>query len=70
MPTSSEIKTFSKIRDYAWETNAEFQAGLRAIISSAPASEVGILTNRAKCFYFTKYFAPSPWVRFHWEGNG
>ncbi|KAI5852139.1 hypothetical protein BZA05DRAFT_36514 [Tricharina praecox] len=54
MPTSAESKTFFKIRDYTWENNAEFQAGLRSIVSSAAANDVRVLTNRAKCFYFAK----------------
>ncbi|KAF8246644.1 hypothetical protein K440DRAFT_661922, partial [Wilcoxina mikolae CBS 423.85] len=51
---TDETQTFLQIRDYAWDTNAEFQSGLRTILASAPASHIDILTNRAKCFYFQK----------------
>ncbi|KAF8542640.1 hypothetical protein BDD12DRAFT_823968 [Trichophaea hybrida] len=52
---TDETQTFLQIRDYAWDTNAEFQSGLRTILASAPASHIDVLTNRAKCFYFQKF---------------
>ncbi|KAA8911770.1 hypothetical protein FN846DRAFT_394616 [Sphaerosporella brunnea] len=52
--SGEDIKTFMKIRDYSWESNAEFQNGLRSILATTPPDLVNAVTNRAKCFYFQK----------------
>ena len=51
----SNDTTFTQIDAYDWESDAEFQTGLRSILSSDPAPEQReLLTQRAKCFYYAR----------------
>ena len=51
-----EDSVFQQLEDYPWETDAEFQSGLQAIVGPNPAPEQAEqLTIRARCFYFSRY---------------
>ena len=46
---------FARIDAYDWESDAEFQTGLRSILSSNPAPDQrDHWTQRAKCFYYAR----------------
>ncbi|KAL7268920.1 hypothetical protein RUND412_008434 [Rhizina undulata] len=52
---SADIAGFEALQAYDWTEDREFQAGLQAILSSAPTpSQAAELTLRAKCFFFSK----------------
>ena len=67
-PSVSEISAAEKNADsflqefekYPWDTDAEFQAGLTAILgpdpSAANPSQIKDLMLRARCFYYTRKF--------------
>ncbi|KAB8342901.1 hypothetical protein FH972_022498 [Carpinus fangiana] len=54
---------FQKLESYSWDTDAEFQSGLTAILGPEPAtlseSRLHDLTLHARCFYFSRT-APQP----------
>ena len=46
---------FLEIESYPWDTDDEFQSGLRAILGPNPAPEQAEqLTLRARCFYYAR----------------
>ncbi len=55
--TQDEAK-FYQLESYPWDSDAEFQSGLQAILGSDPSPEQAEhLTLRARCFYFSRYIA-------------
>lgn len=47
---------FQKLEHYAWDSDPEFQSGLRAILGTNPSAEQAEhLTLRARCFYLARY---------------
>ena len=51
--------TFQQLEDYAWDSDSEFQSGLRAILGPNPSTDrAEHLTLRARCFYFARYGIP------------
>lgn len=62
-PQIAADRLFRQVESYDWQSDAEFQSGLAAILGPAGAGRVGDqtveLTLRARCFYFTrKYGTP------------
>lgn len=59
-PTSAngsvpQTRLFEAIDAYPWSNDAEFQAGLSAIVgSNTDPSQIERLTLRARCFYFAR----------------
>ncbi|KAF2145887.1 uncharacterized protein K452DRAFT_324013 [Aplosporella prunicola CBS 121167] len=56
-PSSS---IYAQVDSYPWDTDAEFQGGLSAILGSNPPSDrAAELTLRARCFYYSRKFNAS-----------
>ena len=52
---SNEGSFFQQLDEYPWESDAEFQSGLAAIIGPGPSPEQAEqLTLHAKCFYYAR----------------
>ncbi|KAF2085808.1 hypothetical protein K490DRAFT_17245, partial [Saccharata proteae CBS 121410] len=48
---------YAQVDSYPWDTDAEFQGGLSAILGSNPSlSQASELTLRARCFYYSRKF--------------
>lgn len=45
---------YKALDDYDWDNDAEFQGGLRAILSSASPDQASRLMLRARCYYFAR----------------
>jgi hypothetical protein len=46
---------FNQLDEYPWDSDEEFQGGLRAILGSVPdPAQVEHLTLRAKCYYYAR----------------
>ena len=63
MATTSKIQidarqdnqVYEQLDKYSWNTDDEFQNGLRAILGSNPTPEqMENLTLRARCFYYSR----------------
>ena len=51
----SDEELFKKIEDYPWDSDEEFQSGLRAILGPDPnLDQEKPLTLRARCFYYSR----------------
>ena len=51
----SDDAIFQQLESYSWDSDAEFQSGLRAILGPNPTPEQAQqLTLRARCFYFSR----------------
>ncbi|KAF2755199.1 hypothetical protein EJ05DRAFT_488727 [Pseudovirgaria hyperparasitica] len=49
---------FSRVEQYPWDEDEEFQGGLTAILGSSSSPEQAAeLTLRARCFYFSRKFS-------------
>lgn len=52
---ASNESLFERLEAYPWDSDAEFQSGLRAILGPDPSPEQAEqLTLRARCFYYTR----------------
>ena len=57
--TDSDHELFSQIDKYPWDTDEEFQNGLRAILGQQPAAaQAESLALRARCFYYSRQAFP------------
>lgn len=46
---------FAQVDRYGWSSDADYQAGLRALLgSNAPWEQAVDLTIRARCFYYSR----------------
>lgn len=58
LPPPSQIQNneiFHQLDTYPWDTDAEFQSGLQAILGPDPSPyQAEHLTLRARCFYFSR----------------
>ena len=46
---------FKQLDEYPWDTDAEFQSGLSAILGPNPApDQAANLSLRARCFYYSR----------------
>ena len=53
---SLDVTLFPQIEEYPWNSDEEFQSGLRAILGNISNPEqVEQLTLRAQCFYYSRY---------------
>jgi hypothetical protein len=58
---ASEENLFQHLEAYPWNTDEEFQSGLRSILGSTPPAEAqkgpqqDELILQAKCFYYSRY---------------
>ncbi|EON61642.1 hypothetical protein W97_00858 [Coniosporium apollinis CBS 100218] len=58
-PTTSDASSilYEQLDQYPWDTDAEFQGGLAAILGPNPSPEQAAdLTLHARCFYFSRKF--------------
>ncbi|KAJ9641968.1 hypothetical protein H2201_004502 [Coniosporium apollinis] len=58
-PTTSDASSnlYAQLDQYPWDTDADFQGGLAAILGLTPSPEQAAdLTLRARCFYFSRKF--------------
>nr|POF11416.1 hypothetical protein CFP56_44254 [Quercus suber] len=54
-PSSDNVSLFRQLDEYSWDTDEEFQGGLRAILGSVQdPAQVQHLTLRAKCYYYAR----------------
>ncbi|GAB7354428.1 hypothetical protein MBLNU459_g4919t1 [Dothideomycetes sp. NU459] len=55
--SEDSILLYQRLDDYDWDSDKEFQGGLRAILGSAATpDQIAHLTTRAKCYYFARKF--------------
>ena len=55
-PETQQTSIFQDLTDYPWDSDPEFQSGLRAILGPDPSpSQAEHLTLRARCFYYSRY---------------
>ena len=53
---ASDIQLFQKLENYPWDSDEEFQSGLKAILGPSPSPlQAEQLTLRARCFYYSRY---------------
>ena len=53
---SEDVRLFQQLEQYPWDSDEEFQSGLRAILGPNPSStQAEQLTLRARCFYYSRY---------------
>lgn len=53
--TGPATQIYAQVDAYPWDVDAEFQAGLRAILGpNANTGQAEHLTLRARCFYFSR----------------
>lgn len=54
--SSASHSIYAQVDSYAWDTDAEFQSGLGAILGSTASPEQAVeLALRARCFYYSRY---------------
>ncbi|OJD29528.1 myb dna-binding domain protein [Diplodia corticola] len=54
---SAPDSIYAQVDNYPWDTDAEFQSGLGAILGSTASSEQAVeLALRARCFYYSRKF--------------
>ena len=54
--SSASDSIYAQVDNYPWDTDAEFQSGLGAILGSTASSEQAVeLSLRARCFYYSRY---------------
>lgn len=54
-PHYNDKAVFQQLDSYSWDSDAEFQSGLRAILGPDPTpDQAQQLTLRARCFYFSR----------------
>ncbi|KAL1613481.1 hypothetical protein SLS54_010578 [Diplodia seriata] len=55
--SSASSSIYAQVDSYPWDTDAEFQSGLGAILGSTASSEQAVeLALRARCFYYSRKF--------------
>lgn len=53
--SDGSFNTYAQLDQYPWDTDAEFQGGLNAILGPSPSPEQAAdLTLHARCFYFSR----------------
>ncbi|KAK0615526.1 Uncharacterized protein DIS24_g11733 [Lasiodiplodia hormozganensis] len=58
--SSASDSIYAQVDNYPWDTDAEFQSGLGAILGSTASSEQAVeLSLRARCFYYSRKFNTS-----------
>ena len=63
---ASDVQLFQKLEDYPWDSDEEFQSGLRAILGPSPTPlQAEQLTLRARCFYYSRYICPVVYLHLH-----
>lgn len=59
-PSSTSDSVYAQVDNYPWDTDAEFQSGLGAILGSTASQDQAIeLALRARCFYYSRKFNTS-----------
>ena len=54
LPYNDEA-VFQELESYSWDSDTEFQSGLKAILGPNPTpDQAQQLTLRARCFYFSR----------------
>lgn len=54
-PSSTSDSVYAQVDNYPWDTDAEFQSGLGAILGSTASQDQAIeLALRARCFYYSR----------------